>query len=102
MVCWASGLLEVLMDKDVQPDGGPIVIMHGTAGKLRQQMTAHGVYIDKLQGWYVPGAQDVATMGHTALQIERARMQLVVAFGQRLRRYQAKNKGLKHVKAMKE
>lgn len=100
LVCWASGLLEVKMDRDVPVDGGPVVVASGTAGKLRQQMTAHGVYLERLQGWYVPGAQDVPTLGRVALAIERDRMALVIAFGQRLRKHQAKKKGLKHLKAL--
>ncbi len=99
LICWASGLLEVKMDKDVPPDGGPVVLITGTAGKLRQLMTAHGVYIEKYQGWYVPGCQDVPIEERTGEAIQHDRMTLVIAFRDRLRRHQLKKKGLRHLRA---
>ncbi len=98
LVCWASGLLEVMMDKDVPIDSGPIVLTTGTAGRLRTEMTAHGV-VDEFKAWYVPGTREVLALGRTVLQVERERMDLVIAFNEMLRfkRVKAK-KGLRAAK----
>lgn len=99
LVCWASGLLEVMMDKDVPIDGGPVVITTGTTNKLVQLVSAHGVYIEKFDGFYVPGCQDVPTEGREDGAVQHDRMTLVMAFGDRLRKKHLKNsKGLRAVK----
>ena len=102
LICWASGLLEVKADKDVPVDGGPVVIMSGMSGKLRQLMTAHAVFNagGDWQGWCVPGCQDVPTEGREDGAVQQDRMTLVMAFGDRLRRATAKKKGLKYLKEM--
>lgn len=99
LVCWASGLLEVMKDKDVPVDGGPVVLITGTANKLVQLVSAHGVYVDKFDGFCVPGCQDVPTEGREDGAVQHDRMTIVIAFSDRLRKKQLKNaKGLRAVK----
>lgn len=97
LVCWASGLLEVAMDKDVQPDGGPVVLMTGIADRLRSVMTAHGEYRERL-GWYVPHTQPIPESKDDAAAQQRLNMSLVIEFAKKLRRSQLKGKGLRHLK----
>lgn len=100
LICWASGMLEVAMDKDVPPAGGPVVLMTGTAGRLRSVMTAHGEYREypnNVKGWYVPGTQPIPQDKEAAAAMQRENMTLVMAFNQKLYRSQLKGKGLRHL-----
>jgi hypothetical protein len=101
LVCWASGLLDVMMDKDVSPDSGPVVLAHGTAGKLRALMTAHAEYRDKL-GWYVPGTRPIPKDEAVAATIQRDNMTPVIAFNKKLILAQARVKGRRFYEAEKQ
>lgn len=89
LVCWASGMLEVVMDKDVPAAGGPIVVLTGTAGRLRSEMTAIGQYLEARKNWYVPGTADILD--------DHARMLRVVEFGKQLEVRRLKKKGRAHL-----
>jgi hypothetical protein len=102
LICWASGLLEIVPDKSVPPDHGPVVLSTGTAGRLRSEMTAHGQYLDRLTNWYVPGTQDVPTEDREDGAVQHDRMTLVLAFSKKLRLARLKKKGLRHLLAAKE
>lgn len=96
LICWASGLLEVTPDKDVQPDGGPVVLMTGIASRLRTVMTAHAEFREKPLGWYVPGTRPVpqgTQEKQEAAAVQHANMTLVIAFNKKLQQAHAKKKG---------
>lgn len=98
LVCWASGLLSIMADKDVPQGSGPVVLMTGTAGRLRSMMVAHGKYIDEHKDFYVPGTQDVPTEGREDGAVQRDRMTIVIAFSRKLHLARLKQKGVRHVK----
>lgn len=91
LVVWASGLLEVIPNKDVTPDGGPIILLEGTAGRLTSAKVAHGEHHEDLGAFYVPGTRDAET--------EAERMPLVGAFAKKLRTARLKQKGRRHLLA---
>ena len=97
LICWASGLLQVVPDKDV-PIPGPVVLLTGTAGKLNSLMTAHGEFLKRFEAFYVPRTQDVPTEGRDDGAVQQDRMTLVIEFNKKLQRARAKQKGLKHLK----
>jgi len=101
LVCWASGLLQVLMDKDVDPTpSGPVVLLTGTAGRLRSTMVAQAEYRDEHKGFYVPGTKPLPEEADANAAQQHDNMTAVIAFNNKLRLAQAKQKGLKHVKEM--
>jgi len=86
LVCWASGLLEILPDKDTPMDSGPVVLVHGTATKLRGLMTVHGQQLDRggVKGWFVPGTKPVPADPEEAAAVQRDNMKLVIEFNKKL------------------
>lgn len=86
LVCWASGLLEVLPNSDTPMDSGPVVLMNGTAGKMHSLMSAHGEYrvYSNARGWYVPGTKPMPEDSDEAAAVQRDNMMLVIEFNKKL------------------
>lgn len=85
LICWASGMLQVVPSKQVPPEGRALVLMSGAAPKLQTLMTRHAEYIQALENWYVPGSQGVKTAGRPDIEVQQDRLALVVIFNERLR-----------------
>lgn len=100
LICWASGLLEVVMDKDIDPDKpGPVVLLTGTAGRLHSTMVAHGEYREQHKAFYVPGTQPVPKDEAEAARVQQNNMTQVIAFNKKLQRARLKQKGRRHLLA---
>lgn len=103
LVCWASGLLQILKDKDVDATpSGPVVLLTGTAGRLRNLMVAHGKYIDDYKGFYVPDTKPLPEDPDANAAQQQENMTAVIAFARKLELFMAKRKGLKHVKELSD
>lgn len=101
LVCWASGLMQVVPDKDVDPTpSGPVVLQRGTSGRLNSVMSAHGVFNTEYRGFYVPGCVPVPNDPDAAAKVMQDNMTAVIAFNKKLQRARAKQKGLKHLKEL--
>lgn len=100
LICWASGLLQVVPDKEV-PYPGPIVLLTGTSNKLNDTMAAQGEFRAEHQGWYVPGCVPIPDGDDNAAgAAQQANMTKVIEFNKKLQRARAKQKGLKHLKEL--
>lgn len=82
LICWASGMLQVLPAKDT-PEG-PVIIMSGLAPKLEVLMRTYGLHTTKFDAYYVPGCLDVPTEGRTEADVHHDRMSLVLAWSKRI------------------
>lgn len=99
LVCWASGRLDVMKDKDVEVPG-PVVLMTGTAGRLQSMLVAHGQYDDERKYFCVPGTQPLPDDADGNALQQQANMTLVIAFNKKLHRARLKQKGVRHVKEL--
>jgi len=91
LVCWASGLLEVLPNKDVPAGVGPVVLHSGTIGAMRTLMTLHGEAREQRDGstaWFVPGTKPIPTPhvpdSAEIAAIQRDNMTCVLDFAKKL------------------
>lgn len=100
LVCWASGLLQVLPNKDTP--AGPVVISSGTAGRLNSDMRTWGDYVEHYRGYYVPGCLDVPVEGREEGDVHRDRMTLVIAWSKKLRTAKVKRTGVRALRRMGE
>lgn len=83
LICWASGLLEVIPTKEVPVDIGPIVLMTGPQTRLHSVMSAFGEYRQKIRAWYVPGTQRIPEDPDAAAK-QQENMTLVIAFNKKI------------------
>lgn len=97
LICWASGLLEVVQNKDVPDEGGPITLRTGLAGKLLALRAKHGQHNPADGGWYIPGALDVPTEGRTDDDVQQDRLVLLTEFTKQLGRDWLRQKGRGHL-----
>lgn len=94
LVCWASGLLQILQDKDVDhTPSGPVVLLTGTSGRLRSTMVAHSEYRDAHEGFYVPGTAPLPDDEEGNAAQQKLNMDAVLAFNHKLKLARAKQKG---------
>lgn len=84
LICWASGLLEVVPTKEVPVDSGPIVLMTGVLSKLVTIATTHGEYRLKTRAWYVPGTKPIPEDPDAAAKQQQENMTLVIAFNKKI------------------
>lgn len=99
LVCWASGLLNIMQDKDVDHSpSGPVVLLTGTAGRLTSMLSAHAEHRPDLANFYVPGTKPLPEDPEANAAQQQENMTAVIAFAGKLKRAIAKKKGLRHVK----
>lgn len=82
LICWASGLLQVMPTGET-PEG-PVIIASGLAAKLSIIMRTYGIYSTKYDAYYVPGVHDVPTEGREDGAVQLDRMNLVIAWSKRI------------------
>lgn len=83
LICWASGLLQVIPGNEVVEEG-PVIIAKGSNARLTVAMKTHGTFVDEFKAHYVPGTRDVPTEGREEGAVHHDRMTLVIAWHKKL------------------
>lgn len=87
LVAWASGLLEVMANKDTPVDTGPVVIARGPETRMKL-LAARGELHKSPDGvhvsWFVPGCAPIPEDPEQAGAVQRRNMDAVIAFAKKI------------------